>query len=158
MKKHMGAAAAALALAIAAPAAAQNPVNQASSQDSATGSRISRPPPLTPQGSPQETVALTKQRIEADNRSGRVPDRKTLKTLLSAQASLKDEAGMADTLEQEVAGYNDPADWVQIIDITFGSPGLRDQDAIWLGRLMFVVGAPVSANDAGMVGQIASQH
>ena len=145
-------------LALATGAAAQDPVRQSSSQESPTGSRISRPPPLTTQGSPQEIAAIAKQRVEADKRAGRVPDRKTLQTLLSAQASLKDEAGIADTLEEQAAGYNDPADWAQIIGITFNSPGLRDQDAIWLGRLLYVVGAPVSANDAGMVGQIASQH
>jgi TolA-binding protein len=49
-------------------------------------------------------------------------------------------------------------DWAQIIDISFSTPGLRDQDAIWLGRLLFVVGVTVSADNATMVGQIASQH
>ncbi len=48
---------------------------------------------------------------------------------------------MADALEEEAADYNHPADWTQIIDMTFGTPGLRDQDGIWLGRLLFVVGA-----------------
>ena len=32
-----------------------------------------------------------------------------------------------------------------------------DQDAIWLGRLLFVEGVPVPASDAGTVGAIASQ-
>jgi TolA-binding protein len=155
MKNHLGAAA--LALALAAPAAAQIP-NQSSSQDSASGSRLARPAPLMAGSSPQETVMLAKQRIDTMKKTGKVPDRATLRMLLSAQASLKDEAGIADTLEEEVADYNDPADWVQVIGITFNSPGLRDQDAIWLGRLMYVVGAPVSSNDAAMVGQIASQH
>ncbi len=155
MKIYLGAAGAALLLLVATSAMAQQ---TRSSSDNQSGSRIGRPPPLTPTGSPQETVALTKQRIDADKKSGKVPDRDTLKALLAAQAALKDEAGMADTLEEEAADYNDPADWVEIIDTTFASSGLRDQDAIWLGRLLFVVGAPVSANDAGMVGDIASQH
>jgi len=77
--------------------------------------------------------------------------------LLSAQSQLKDEAGMADALEELAAGYNDPADWLQVIDITFGTKGLRDQDSIWLGRLLFVVGAQVPPVDASTVGQIASQ-
>src|SRR5689334_23368354 len=127
MKKHLGAAAAlaaaALALTFTAPAAAQTP-NQASSQDSPSGSRIPRAAPMTATGSPQEIAAQAKQNIELAKRSGRVPDRKTLQLLLSAQASLKDEAGIADTLEEEAADYNDPADWVQIIDITFSSSSL----------------------------------
>ena len=76
----------------------------------------------------------------------------------AAQSQLKDEAGMADTLEEEAADYNDPADWGEIIAITFGTPGLRDQDQIWLGRLLFVVGTQVPSADASTVGQIASQH
>ncbi len=87
-----------------------------------------------------------------------MPDRKTLQMLLSAQSQLKDEAGMADTLEEEAADYNDPADWTEIIGITFGTPGLRDQDGIWLGRLLFVVGVQVPPSDASTVGDIASQH
>jgi tetratricopeptide (TPR) repeat protein len=153
MKHYLGAAA--LALALAAPSAAQSPQQ---SSESPSGSRIPRAAPVTAQGSPQEIAARAKEAIAIDKRAGKVPDRKTLKLLLSAQASLKDEAGMADTLEEEVAGYNDPADWVQLIGMTFNSASLRDQDAIWLGRLLFVVGGPVSANDAAMVGQIASQH
>ena len=77
--------------------------------------------------------------------------------LLSAQSQLKDEAGMADALEELAAGYNDPADWLQVIDITFGTKGLRDQDSIWLGRLLFVVVPKVSPTDASTIGQIASQ-
>jgi tetratricopeptide (TPR) repeat protein len=107
--------------------------------------------------SPEATAAAAKASIAAAKKLSKVPDRATLQTLLAAEVALKDDAGVADALEEETADYNQPADWTQIIDITFGTPGLRDQDAIWLGRLMFVVGAPVSANDASMVGGIASQ-
>jgi hypothetical protein len=151
MKAHLGVAALVLALSI--PAAAQSP-----RQSSEGDSRIKRAEPVTNTGSPQEIVAKAKEAIAADKRAGKVPDRKTIKLLISAQASLKDDAGVADGLEEEAADYNDPADWVQVIGLTFNSPSLRDQDAIWLGRLLFVVGAPVSANDAAMVGQTASQH
>ena len=153
MKKHLGAALAAFPLMLASPASAQV------GQSSGDFSHLNRPaPPPAAQMSPQATVAAARQRIEADKKAGRVPDRKTLQMLLSAQSALKDEAGIADTLEEEAADYNDPADWTEIVDITFGTPGLRDQDGIWLGRLMFVVGAPVSPVNASTVGQIASQH
>jgi TolA-binding protein len=154
MKKHLGAATAALVLAFGVPATAQSP-----SQSSDSFSHLNRPaPPPGAQMSPQATEDAAKQRIEADKKAGHVPDRKTLQLLLSAQAQLKDEAGMADTLEEEAADYNDPADWIQIIDMTFGTPGLRDQDGIWLGRLLFVVGAKVPPADASTVGDIAGQH
>jgi hypothetical protein len=129
------------------------------SQSSDSFSHLNRPtPPPAAQMSPQAMQEVAKQRIAADKRAGRVPDRNTLQMLLSAQSQLKDEAGMADTLEEEAADYNDPADWTEIIAITFGTPGLRDQDGIWLGRLLFVVGAQVQPADVSTVGEIASQH
>lgn len=134
MKKKFSAAAAVFTLTFSSLAIAQ--VGQSS--DSLT--HLSRPAPVAAQSSPQATVAAAKQRIEADKKAGRVPDRSTLQMLLAAQSVLKDEGGMADTLEEEAADYNDPTDWTEIIAITFGTPGLRDQDGIWLGRLLFVVG------------------
>jgi TolA-binding protein len=149
MKKTLGAMATAFTLTCASLAIAQV------GQSSGGLSHLNRPaPPPGAQMSPEEI----KQRIEVDKKAGRVPDRKMLQALLSAQSQAKDEAGMADTLEEEAADYNDPADWNEIIAITLGTPGLRDQDGIWLGRLLFVVGAKVSPNDASTVGQIASQR
>lgn len=151
--KKLSAAAAVFTLAFSSLASAQV------GQSSGDFSRLNRPAaPPAAQDSPQATVAAAKQRIEADKKAGKVPDRNTLQMLLAAQSALKDEAGMADTLEEQAADYNDPADWTEIIDIAFGTKGLRDQDAIWLGRLSFVVGAPVPANNANTVGQIAIQH
>jgi len=152
MKKRLSVLAA-FALVLAAPASAQV------GQSSGDLSHLNRPaPPPGAQMSPEATAAAAKQRIEADKKAGRVPDRKTLQMLLSAQSQLKDEAGMADTLEEAAADYNDPADWTEIIAITFGTPGLRDQDGIWLGRLLFVLGVKVPPSDASTVGEIAVQH
>src|SRR5579872_4637706 len=94
-------------------------------QSSGDFSRLHRPtpPPAGAQMSPEATAAAAKQRIEADKKAGRIPDRNTLQMLLSAESQLKDEAGMADALEELAAGYNDPADWLQVIDITFGTKG-----------------------------------
>jgi len=153
MKQHLGAVA--LILGLAVPAMAQ--VNEQNSSDSPTGSRITRPAPVGAQMSPEATVAAAKERIAAMKRQNQLPDRATLQLLLSAEASLKDDTGMAAALEEEAADYNAPADWAQVISLTFNMPSLRDQDAIWLGRLLFVVGAPVSPNDASMIGGIASQ-
>ncbi len=153
MKKKLSAAAAAFTLTFAPLAMAQV------GQSSGGLSHLNQPPPPpVAQMSPKATAEAAKQSIEADKKAGRVPDRRTLQMLLSAQSQLKDEAGMADTLEEEAADYNDPADWGEIIAITFGTPGLRDQDQIWLGRLLFVVGTQVPSADASTVGQIASQH
>jgi len=153
MRKILGTAAAVVTMSFSSLAIAQV------GQSSDSLSHLNRPaPPPGAQTSPQATAEAAKLRIEADKKAGRVPDRNTLRMLLSAQSQLKDEAGMADTLEEEAADYNDPADWTEIIGITFGTPGLRDQDAIWLGRLLFVVGVQVPPADASTVGEIASQH
>jgi TolA-binding protein len=155
MKTHR--IAAALILVCATPAMAQlNP--SSNSMDSPTGSLVKRPAPVAAEMTPAATVTMAKERINAEKNAGKVPDRNTLQLLLSAQSSLKDEAGLEATLEEETADYNDPADWTQIIDMTFATPGLRDQDAIWLGRLMFLAGGTVSPDDASTVGTIASQH
>ena len=147
MRKILGSAAAIVTLGFSSLAIAQV------GQSSDSFSHLNRPaPPPGAQMSPQATEEAAKQRVEADRKSGRVPDRKTLQMLLSAQSQLKDEAGMADTLEELAADYNDPADWTEIIGITFGTPGLRDQDGIWLGRLLFVVVPKVSPVDASTVG------
>ena len=76
--------------------------------------------------------------------------------MLNAQVALKDEPGAEKTLEMLVANYNDPNDWQQILDVAFSTKGLRDVDAIWLGRLLFLSGATVSSSDATMIGSTAS--
>ena len=86
----------------------------------------------------------------------KTPPHEMLQVLLSSQVKNKDEAGAEQTLEMGVGYYNKPEDWQQIIDVTLGSKGLRDLDAIWLGRLMFLSGATVSAQDASLFGSTAS--
>ena len=88
----------------------------------------------------------------------RRPRATRLQNLLDIQVAQKDEAGAEKTLEQLVAGYNDPKDWTQMIDVTITSKGIRDTDIIWLGRLLFQVGATASAEDANLFGQTASQR
>ena len=144
---------AALALLFATPTLAQV------GQSSGGLSRLNKPaPPPGGDMTPEATITAAKQRIEADKKAGKLPDRKTLQTLLAAQSKLKDEAGMADTLEEQAAAYNDPADWTEVVAMTLGTKGLRDQDGIWLGRLMFAMGIQVPATDASTVGQLASQR
>ncbi len=99
--------------------------------------------------------AAAQKRIDAAVAAGKTPDRNALQILLSAQVGLKDEAGAEESLEKLVAYYNDPADWTQMIDVAFGTKGIRDLDAIWLGRLLFKTGT-VSQSDATMIGSTAS--
>jgi tetratricopeptide (TPR) repeat protein len=99
--------------------------------------------------------AAAQKAIDAETKAGKAPDRQTLQVLLSADVGLKDEVGAESVLEQEVAAYNDPNDWAQMIDVAITTNGIRDVEAIWLGRLLFLVNAPVSKTDADMIGAIA---
>ncbi|HEX4371236.1 MAG TPA: hypothetical protein VH019_07795 [Rhizomicrobium sp.] len=104
---------------------------------------------------PAAQVVVQKQ-IDVATAAGKTPARDTLQNLLDVQVAQKDEAGAEKTLEQLVAGYNDPKDWTQMIDVTITSKGIRDTDIIWLGRLLFQVGATASAEDSNLFGQTAS--
>ena len=99
--------------------------------------------------------ATAQKQVDADIKAGRAPDRNALEVVLNADVNLKDEAGAEAVLEQVVIAYNDPADWAQIIDIAFGTTGLRDVDAVWLGRLPFLTGAPVSPTTGSIMGSVA---
>ena len=93
--------------------------------------------------------------IDAAVKAGKTPERTALELLMSAQVGLKDDAGAQATLEQQVKYYNDPADWSQMIDVAITQNGIRDLDAVWLGRLLFAIGGKVTQDDANMVGAIA---
>ena len=99
---------------------------------------------------------MVQKEIDAETAAGKKPSRETLQNLLDVQVAQKDEAGAEKTLEALVANYNDPKDWTQMIDVAISSKGIRDTDVIWLGRLLFQVGATASAQDANLFGQTAS--
>ena len=94
--------------------------------------------------------------IDAAKKAGKLPDKNLLLVVMSADVGLKDEAGAETILEDMVATYNDPADWAQLIDVAITSEGIRDVEAVWLGRLAFLINAPVQKQDVDMFGTIAS--
>jgi hypothetical protein len=94
--------------------------------------------------------------IAAAKAANKVPDKEIMLVLMSANVGLKDENGAEQVLEDIVANYNDPNDWAQLIDVAITSEGIRDVEAVWLGRLLFLTGATVTKQDADMIGSIAS--
>lgn len=100
---------------------------------------------------------LAKKHIAAAEAAGQPPARNDLDVLMSSQVKAKDEAGAEDTLEQLVKYYNEPEDWAQIIGVSYGTKGIRDIDALYLGRLMFLVEPTPKPNDASIVGSVASK-
>ncbi len=102
-----------------------------------------------------DAQALVQKQIDADAAAGRKPSRDALQNLLDIQVAQKDEPGAEKTLETLVADYNDPKDWNQMIDVALSSRGLRDVEAIWLGRLAFLVGTTPIAQDLTLIGSTA---
>lgn len=101
-------------------------------------------------------VAAGQKGVAAATAAGKKPERAALEMLMSSQVGLKDETGAGKTLEIMVMDYNDPGDWQMLIDDALATKGLRDVDAIWLGRLALVSGATISPSDATLFGSTAS--
>ncbi len=97
--------------------------------------------------------AFFQKQIDASIAAGKAPTRDQLQMLLASQIKAKDEAAAEKTMVQSVLYYNDPSDWQQIIDVTMSTRGIRDVDAVLLGRLLFVCGAPVSQDNAKLIGE-----
>jgi predicted Zn-dependent protease len=106
-------------------------------------------------GDYQAAKTFATAQIAAAKAANKPVDKEIMLVLMSANVSLKDENGAEQALEEIVGAYNDPADWAQLIDVAITSEGIRDVEAIWLGRLLFLVGAPVTKQDADMIGSIA---
>jgi tetratricopeptide (TPR) repeat protein len=102
-----------------------------------------------------DAQAMVQKSIDADTAAGKKPARDTLQNLLDIQVAQHDEAGAEKTLETLVADYNDPKDWSQMIDVAISSKGIRDVEAIWLGRLAFLVGTTPMPQDLTLIGSTA---
>jgi tetratricopeptide (TPR) repeat protein len=102
-----------------------------------------------------DAQAMVQKQVDAAAAAGQKPPREALQNLLDIQVAQKDEAGAEKTLETLVAAYNDPKDWNQMIDVALSSKGLRDVEAIWLGRLAFLVGVTPVAQDLTLFGSTA---
>lgn len=97
--------------------------------------------------------AFFQKQVDAATAAGKPPGKDVVTMLMNSQIKAKDEAGAEKTLEQSLLWFNDPKDWEQMIDVTMSTRGIRDIDAVMLGRLLFLCGAQVSKEDADLVGQ-----
>jgi len=102
-------------------------------------------------------TALAQKDIDAATAAGQRPARNDLDVILASQVKQKDEAGAEKTLELLVANYNMPEDWNQIMGVALTTKGMRDIDYIYMGRLMFLQGAKLTAADASLIGSTASR-
>jgi|GEM_PF-787723 len=98
-------------------------------------------------------VAFFQKQIDTAAATGKAPSQNALQMLMAAQINAKDEAGAEKTMLQQVLYFNDKKDWEQIIDVTMSTNGVRDIDAVMLGRLLFVSGANISKENAQLIGE-----
>jgi hypothetical protein len=97
--------------------------------------------------------AFFQKQIDATVAAGKSPTRDQIQMLIAAQIKAKDEEGAERTMVTSVLYFNDKADWKQIVVVTMSTRGIRDIDAVMLGRLLYVSGADVSKDDAQLIGE-----
>jgi hypothetical protein len=107
-------------------------------------------------GDPGAITYFQKQ-VDTAVAAGHAPSHDALQMLMLSQIKAKDEAGAEKTMVQSVLYFNDKNDWKQIIDVTMSTPGIRDIDAVWLGRLLMRCGADVSKENADLIGTTAQK-
>jgi hypothetical protein len=106
---------------------------------------------------PAEALAYFQKEIDAAAAAGQKPPRDMVDMKLNLQIKGGDTPGAERTLEQALALYNDPKDWSQMVDVAITTPGVRDLDAVNVGRLLFASGLPVSKDNADLIGQTAQK-
>jgi tetratricopeptide (TPR) repeat protein len=107
-------------------------------------------------GDKAKALAIAKPQIDADKAAGRPSSEALMQIQLGAQATSNDTAGAMATIEGMVAQHGNPDDWARLIDLTFGSKGLTDIQALNLYRLRIITGATTSVDDYVIMGQVAS--
>lgn len=105
-----------------------------------------------------EATQLAQKQIAAAEAAGHRPSADDLEIVMNSQVKQKDEAGAEKTLEQLVANYGRPEDWSQILGVAIGTKGMRDIDYVYVARLMQLVGVKPSAQDASLLGNVASKQ
>jgi hypothetical protein len=92
--------------------------------------------------------------IDAAKAAGKQPNEATLQIVMSAQAS-NDQGAAEQTLEQLVATYGKPDDWDNLVQVSLGTGGLSNADALNMYRVLYIQGPMKSADDYTYLGNLA---
>ncbi len=106
---------------------------------------------------PAEAIAFFQQQIDASVAANQRPSRDLINMKINSHLKANDNPGAEATLEMALLWFNQPQDWEQIVNVTMSTSGIRDIDAVMLGRLLFVSGAPVSQDNAQLVGDTSQK-
>ncbi len=99
----------------------------------------------------QQSISLAKA-------AGQPPDQNAMQIVMSSQVKQNNQAGAEQTLEQIAVQNNSPDTWAQLVGVAFGAKGMGNAEALYLYRLLQVVGAMTgqdyqeAASDASVLG------
>lgn len=137
------------ALVYARQLAAQNPTDAASRQVIPIAIYNGAPP--------AEAIAFFQKEIDEAVAAGQRPSRELVNMKVNSHLKANDNPGAEATMEQALLWFNQPDDWEQMINVAMSTSGIRDIDAVMLGRLLFVSGAPVSKDNAQLIGDTSQK-
>ena len=100
----------------------------------------------------------TAQKAIAATAAGVAPNRGALEIALASQLKQKKEADAFNTLETIVTFYDEPDEWAQLIDVSLGTKGIKDLDALNMYRLLIAAKAIGSPDDIGVMAALALQN
>jgi hypothetical protein len=84
------------------------------------------------------------------------PQRDWIEMVLATHINARDQAGAQKALEMRAMLFNDPADWEKLTDIALVQNGVREQEMVYLGRLLLASGAKLSKENADLYGASAT--
>lgn len=102
-------------------------------------------------------IATSQKAIASAKAANKPADRQVYVILRNAYVGNNDQAGARAALEQSILATNSSDDWTQLIDVGLGTQGLRDLDAIYLGRLLVATKATVDPTQADIIGETAGR-
>ncbi len=92
-------------------------------------------------------AVATAQKVIAVTPAGQAPNRGALEILFGSQLKAKQQDAAIGTLETIVTFYDDPDEWGQIVDVSLGTKGIKDVDALHMYRLRMVTHATGHSED-----------
>lgn len=94
-----------------------------------------------------DNAAAMAQKAIAATAAGQAPSRGALEIKLGAQIKAKKQADAEQTLETILTWYDDPDEWAQLVDVSLGTKGLKDIDAVHMYRLRMLTKATAKSED-----------
>jgi hypothetical protein len=96
------------------------------------------------------------QSMDMAKAAGQPPDQNAMNIVMSSQVKQNNQAGAEQTLEQLALQGNSPDAWGQLVGVAFGAKGMNDATALYLYRMLVLVGA-MKASDYKEMGSLLNE-